>query len=411
MKFEMQSHYDNTEWLYAPGFIYHQYDDGVSRELSLIFPYRAEWESDERFPLVIYIPGAAWHKQELCNDVPKYTRLAERGSVFAIVQVRESNIAPFPAQLEDIHRAAAWLIGHAEQFHIDTAQIFLAGNSSGGHLALLTAFTKAHGKYIPDGLPDYFIAGVIGQAASSDLKMCQSNPWPAEWGKRPTTCLMGADSDEECLEMADIAVCKNYVTDDAMLPPVLLLHFADDPIVNSQMSRDLYEILTQTGHRAVYYELAGNAHGGNGMWANEIVNIMHHFILQNKNPAFPEKQGDKIFDISPRERILLSAIRRRPGMYVGEYSLSRLRNFFDGYRSALQEHHLDQCCCIIPGGIAFHDFVTKKYGLYPDSIGYDHAILNNIPDGKEAIETFFELLDAFLEENGFEKIDTPPQTP
>lgn len=141
MKFEMQSHYDNTEWLYAPGFIYHQYDDGVSLELSLIFPYRAEWESDERFPLVIYIPGAAWHKQELCNDVPKYTRLAERGSVFAIVQVRESDIAPFPAQLEDIHRAAAWLIGHAEQFHIDTAQIFLAGNSSGGHLALLTAFT------------------------------------------------------------------------------------------------------------------------------------------------------------------------------------------------------------------------------------------------------------------------------
>lgn len=194
MKLEMQYHYDNTEWLYAPGFVYHQYDDGVTRELSLIFPYRAAWESDERFPLVVYIPGAAWHKQELCNDVPKY-------------------------------------------------------------------------------------------------------------------------------------------------------------------------------------------------------------------------MGDKIFDIPPRERILLSAIRRRPGMYVGEYSLSRLRNFFDGYRSALREHHLDQCCCIIPGGIAFHNFVTQKYGLYPDSIRYDHAILNNIPDGKEAIETFFELLDAFLEENGFEKIDTTSHTP
>lgn len=289
MKTGLQLHYDNTEWLYAPHIVYHQYSD-VSRELSLILPYRTEWESDERFPLVVYIPGAAWHRQELYNDVPKYTRLAERGCVFAVVQVRESDIAPFPAQIEDIHRAIAWLIEHADQFHIRTDQIFLAGNSSGGHLALITAFAKAHGRYMIDGLPDYHIAGVIGQAAASDIKLCHSEPWPAERGKRPTTCLMGADTDEECLAKADAAICRNYVISDVPLPPVLLFHSADDPAVNSQMSRDLYEVLTQTGHRAVYYELAGNAHGGNAMWAEEIVGIMAHFICQNKNSDFGDGQ-------------------------------------------------------------------------------------------------------------------------
>lgn len=413
MKIKMQFHYDSTEWLYAPGFVYHQYDDGVSRELSLIFPHRAEWKSDERFPLVVYIPGAAWHKQELYFDVPKYTRLAEWGNVFAIVQVRESDIAPFPAQLEDIHRAVAWLIKHAEQFHINTSQIFLAGNSSGGHLALLAAFTKAHGKYIPEGFFDYTIAGVIGQAASSDLKMCQSTPWPAEWGKRPTTYLMGADTDEECLEKADIAVCKNYVTDGVPLPPVLLLHFADDPVVNCQMSRDLYEILTQTSHNAVYYELAGNAHGGNGMWAHEIVNIMEHFISKTKDPVPSGDQEEKIFDISPKERILLRRLRKYPCLYIEKYSMRRLGDFFTGYLTALQEHDLDKLCFLIPSERnAFNTFVLKKYGLYPNStLNYVSAILQNIPDGKAAIETFFELLDEFLEANRFEKIDITSPTP
>lgn len=413
MQFKIQFHYNNTEWLYAPGFVYHQYDDGVTRELSLIFPYRAAWESDERFPLVVYIPGAAWHRQELCNDVPKYTRLAERGNVFAIVQVRESDIAPFPAQIEDIHRAVVWLIEHAEQFHIDTSQIILAGNSSGGHLALLTAFTKAHGKYIPEGLLDYTIAGVIGQAASSDLKLCQSNPWPAEWGKRPTTCLMGADTDEECLEKADVAVCKNYVASDVALPSVLLLHFADDPIVNSQMSRDLYEILTQTNHSAAYYELAGNAHGGNGMWTHEIVNIMERFISKTKDPVPSGGQEEKILDIAPRERILLGRLRRYPCLYIESFSMRRLGDFFTGYLTALQEHDLDKCCFLIPSErSAFNTFVLKKYGLYPSPIiNYVGAILQNVPDGKEAIETFFELLDEFLEANGYEKIDITSPTP
>lgn len=41
----------------------------------------------------------------------------------------------------------------------------------------------------------------------------------------------------------------------------------------------------------------------------------------------------------------------------------------------------------------------------PGSLGYANAILQHIPDGKEAIEAFFECLDEFLSVNGFEKIE------
>jgi hypothetical protein len=37
-------------------------------------------------------------------------------------------------------------------------------------------------------------------------------------------------------------------------------------------------------------------------------------------------------------------------------------------------------------------------------MGYVRAILQQMSDGKEAVQVFFNLLDEFLEENGFEKI-------
>ncbi len=396
----MGMHYERTEWLYAPGFVYHQYD-AITRELGMIFPYRPTWEQDERFPLVVYVPGAAWHKQELYNDVPKYTRLAEQGTVFAIVQVRESDIAPFPAQIEDIHRAVLWLIDHAEQFHIDTNQIFLAGNSSGGHLALMTAFSKAHGKYIPNGIQDYSIAGVMAQAASSDIRMCLSSPWQPEWGKRPTTCLMGAETDEECAERADAATCKNYVTPDVILPRVLLFHYAEDPVVNCQMSRDLYARLTKSDYKkAIYYELAGCAHGGNAFWTPELVNAMAKFIAAPSQNMMD--QYGELLDITPEERRFLSYVRKRPPMYIGEYSLRGLANFLDGYHAALLTHDLQYKYSILSR--QFHDFVCRKYG-YSACMGYVNAILQQMPDGKEAVELFFEYLDEFLEENGFKKLE------
>ncbi|MCI6706811.1 MAG: alpha/beta hydrolase fold domain-containing protein [Eisenbergiella massiliensis] len=60
--------------------------------------------------------------------MPAYSRLAERGIVTAILQFRESTIAPFPAQVEDAKAALRFLAARAEDYHIDTERIFIAGN-------------------------------------------------------------------------------------------------------------------------------------------------------------------------------------------------------------------------------------------------------------------------------------------
>lgn len=118
---------DDLEWLYVPDEVYADYD-GCKRCLQLFIPYRQKLAAEETFPLVLFIPGSAWYRQEVYNSLPAYSRLAERGIVTAILQFRESTIAPFPAQVEDAKAALRFLAARAEDYHIDTERIFIAGN-------------------------------------------------------------------------------------------------------------------------------------------------------------------------------------------------------------------------------------------------------------------------------------------
>jgi predicted peptidase len=69
-----------------------------------------------------------------------------------------------------------------------------------------------------------------------------------------------------------------YITEDVKLPPVLLFHSENDPVVSVENSRILYDKLSNTHHEVYYYELEGNdAHGGNAFFDSKILNIIQEF--------------------------------------------------------------------------------------------------------------------------------------
>lgn len=270
--------YDETEWLYAPDQVY-SIVDGVERRLQIFQPYRWEWEGDVRYPVVLYVPGAAWHRQEMYNDIPKVCKLAECGVVVAMVQHRECDIALFPAPIEDMHRAANYLIENAERLHIDPERLFVAGHSSGGHIALMTAFGKAKGMWTPEtvGMKDYNIRGVIAQAAPSDLVLCHKEELPPWMTKRPTAELLGVEDFDANFEPAKQASCAEYVKEEVVLPPVLLFHGDKDCIVTVEHSRNLYQLLKEKKKDVIYYELEGVNHSGNAFWSEEVLKITRDF--------------------------------------------------------------------------------------------------------------------------------------
>lgn len=94
---------DQPEWLYIPDVVYWE-SEGLKRCLQIIVPYKHNWEQTKKVPLVLFIPGSAWHRQEMYNNIPARAKLAKRGFAIAEVQYRESDLAVFPAQVIDVKR-------------------------------------------------------------------------------------------------------------------------------------------------------------------------------------------------------------------------------------------------------------------------------------------------------------------
>lgn len=264
---------DKLQCLYSQDWEYYDYGN-CKRHLQILFPYKQKMKEGEKFPLILFIPGSAWHKQEMYNDIPQYAKLAERGYVVAAMEYRESDIATFPAQIEDVYHALEFIPTIADNFHIDTNRMYLMGNSSGGHIAMMSVLFSAHG--LCEALSK--ISGVILESASTDLLICAKAPLPPWMQVRPSAVLLGVDNIEDNEELAEKASCARYITEEVEIPPVLLIHSEYDPVVSVENSRTLYEKLIKNNHEAVYYELVdNNAHGGATYYDSKVLDIVQGF--------------------------------------------------------------------------------------------------------------------------------------
>lgn len=89
---------------------------------------------------------------------------------------------------------------------------------------------------------------------------------------------------------------------------------------------------------------------------------------------------------------ILKEIKKRPGMYLGEKSITRLRNFLDGY--LISKHDMDKNY-----NTSFYKFASFVGEYYDDSSnkGWNRIILENSEDEAKAVDIFYELIDKFIE--------------
>lgn len=254
----------DMEWLYAPDQPYVRRESGELR-LQIIFPYRPQW-AGERFPVVLFVPGAAWYRQEMYNSVPQWARLAERGVVVAAAQVRSSKEAKFPAQIDDLLDAMRYIAADADRWHIDPHRMYLCGQSSGGHLSLLTALRRSREIASAE---DFTLRGVIAVSAPTDMELC---------GGKPTCDLLGVEQLSDAPDKAAAASCEMYITPAADLPSVLLIHGSADESVPAEHSRRLHGLLLRAGKPVELIDVPGAGHGGAWQWEKEIISRMTAFI-------------------------------------------------------------------------------------------------------------------------------------
>jgi acetyl esterase/lipase len=215
------------------------------------------------FPVVVLVHGGGWAAGSRRSFGPAFDgapeplagRIARGGYVVAAVDYRLSGEAVFPAPLDDLRAAIAWLGEHAAEVGGDPARTVLWGESAGGHLAALAGLTGADDAATR-------VRGVVAWYAPSDLTTMSAQARDdavvraSDPGSRESLLLGGPVDENGALAVSASPVSHVH----AGAPPFLLVHGDADRFVPVGQSRQLHEALTGVGVPVQLVEVAGADH-------------------------------------------------------------------------------------------------------------------------------------------------------
>lgn len=252
----------------------YQAKDGERQHIQLLTPldlFVPPEQQAKRYPLVVYVPGSAWHRQKVWMALDKARYFASRGIAFALVEYRPSEVAPFPAQIDDAEAALRFLLDRAEEFGLDPDRVALWGDSSGAHTAVSLALR------VPEKIrcvADWF--GPMDITEMSYDPSAQDHHAPDS----PEGFLIGQRDVLEHPELAARTNPLNQISPDRTLPPFLIMHGSMDNIVHFHQSVLLYEKLRACGKEAVFYRLEGAGHGTGGFTSTEALGTVFKWIRE-----------------------------------------------------------------------------------------------------------------------------------
>jgi len=91
-------------------------------------------------PGLIFIHGGGWSKGDKKDYRIYQVHFAQQGYVAASVGYRLTNEAKFPACIQDVNCAIAWMQRNGPEIGVDPERIAVIGGSAGGHLAMLAGY-------------------------------------------------------------------------------------------------------------------------------------------------------------------------------------------------------------------------------------------------------------------------------
>jgi acetyl esterase/lipase len=235
-----------------PGFTLQRYPLALGQRSSQVtlvtetYKDKLEWDryvpSDPPRARILFVHGGSW-RNGTRKDYPQLmVYLAGRGYEVVSLTYRLSPEHPYPSAPEDLDAAIAALG--------DGPPLFLAGRSSGGHLALLAAYRNADQ-----------VAGVIGFYPPVDMVWSWENPSnPVVLNSQEALGQFLGGSPLQKPEVYREASPIHEVTEAG--PPTLLIHGGRDCLVYLRQSQMLSAQLMAKCVPHYLLELPWTEHGG-----------------------------------------------------------------------------------------------------------------------------------------------------
>jgi acetyl esterase/lipase len=231
--------------------------NGHDLKLDLYLPHGTQGG----LPLVMWIHGGGWLRggRNPCPIAP----LAADGYVVAAVDYRQSTVAPFPAQLEDVTAALSWIRRNPDRCHADPERLGIWGASAGGTLACLLGLGAgtAPGENAPNVTrADAGVKCVVAFFPATDLARLFTDEFPVSWEMRyAVRHFLGGVAPKDKPELAREASPINWVRQG--VPPHLVVHGGNDRLIPPQHSVDYVEHLLKVHVDARAYIVGGFDHG------------------------------------------------------------------------------------------------------------------------------------------------------
>ena len=270
--------------LLFPDVVYVKRDNN-ELHLRIITPY--ELSAQSKYPLIVFVQGSAWFKQDLNTNLTALSHFVQRGYVIAITEYRHNGIAPFPAQVQDAKTAVRFMKKNAAMYGADPDNVYLWGDSSGGHTVVLAGITDDD-FFDTDTYNEYdcSVKGIIDFYGVTDIT--EPNDFPTTpnhlQANSPAGLFLGGLSVGginviENIELANKSVCMNYISEDVDIPPIFIVHGTSDNVVSIHQSEVLYEKLVECGEKVEYHAVEGGGHGSGNIWIEQMFDDIEAFFF------------------------------------------------------------------------------------------------------------------------------------
>ena len=136
--------------------------DGAAVLADIAYP-----EGRKSIPAILYVHGGRWTTGERVGRLQLYVEDWAKAGYFAMtIDYRLATTSPAPAGYQDLLTAIRWIHAHADKYGIDPTRIYIAGNSSGGHVVSLVG-TLGNGPY-----RGRWVEGRVQRCTSGDQHCC-----------------------------------------------------------------------------------------------------------------------------------------------------------------------------------------------------------------------------------------------
>ena len=236
-------------------------DDSVYRDLTVDIPYIDDGdenhmldvygakEKTEPTKTVVEIHGGGYIGGNKTTNIDHSIVFADAG--FVVVTPDYSKLprgVSYPDVIRELFTIYHWVEEHAEEYHIDTSNIFLSGDSAGGYYVLISMaimHDPALQEYFGVTVPGYEFSGYVTTCPGTDLLAMRENLGEDKKGPAAYTAnTIGAEilMDDELMSHLDLYSC----TDPAVFEGLYMMTTPGDTTTGAEVLK-LDEYLNENG--------------------------------------------------------------------------------------------------------------------------------------------------------------------